>query len=69
MNGRGKVTQVINDQNFSKFSEMHRLMLEGKYDEANKIREELGLKQISSDKSNGAQRNRGWRNGGRHMMQ
>ena len=43
MNGRGRVTQVINEGNFTRFSEMHRLMLEGKYDDANKVREELGL--------------------------
>ncbi|MFA5925963.1 MAG: hypothetical protein WC831_03425 [Parcubacteria group bacterium] len=50
MNGRG-VSDVINEGNFSRFSEMHRLMLAGKYDEANKIREELGLQQ--RDNGNG----------------
>jgi len=45
MNGRGRVTQVVNEQNFSRFVEMRKLMLEKKYDEANKIREELGLGQ------------------------
>jgi hypothetical protein len=45
MNGRGRVTKVINEQNFSRFAEMHKLTLEKKYDEANKIREELGLGQ------------------------
>ena len=44
MNGRGRVTQIVNEANFARFSEMHRLMLEGKYDEANQIREELGLR-------------------------
>ncbi|KKR44778.1 MAG: hypothetical protein UX02_C0002G0071 [Candidatus Moranbacteria bacterium GW2011_GWC1_45_18] len=44
MNGRGRVTEAINEGNFAKFSEMHRLMLDGKYDEANQIREELGLR-------------------------
>lgn len=43
MNGRGRVSQVINEQNFSRFSEAHRLALEGKTDEANKIKQELGL--------------------------
>ena len=43
MNGRGKVTQVINEGNFAKFAEMHKLRLEGKTDEANQIRAELGL--------------------------
>lgn len=43
MAGRGRVTQVINEGNFSKFAEAHKLALEGKIDEANKIRAELGL--------------------------
>lgn len=43
MQGRGRVSQVINEQNFARFTEMHQLMLEGKNDEANKIRAELGL--------------------------
>jgi hypothetical protein len=41
--GNGKVTQVVNQDNFSKFAEMHKLRLEGKTDDANKIRTELGL--------------------------
>ena len=40
---RGRVTQVINEENFARFAEAHRLMLEGKNDEALKLREELGL--------------------------
>ncbi len=43
MQGRGRVTQIINEQNFAKFAEAHKLALEGKTDEAKKIREELGL--------------------------
>jgi hypothetical protein len=45
MNGKGRITEIINEQNFAKFAEMHRLMLEKKFDEANKIRQELGLRQ------------------------
>jgi len=45
MNGKGRVTTVINEGNFNRFSEMHKLMEEGKNDEANKIRQELGLGQ------------------------
>jgi len=41
--GKGKVTQVVNEGNFNRFAEMHRLRLEGKTDEANQIRTELGL--------------------------
>ena len=43
MQGRGRVTQVINEQNFNRFAEMHQLREEGKIDEANQIREEFGL--------------------------
>lgn len=45
MQGRGRVTQVINEDNFAKFSEMHKYMTEGKKEDANKIRAELGLGQ------------------------
>src|SRR4030042_5671611 len=43
MLGKGRVTQVVNEGNFARFAEMHKLMLEGKTEEANKIRTELGL--------------------------
>ncbi len=58
MNGRGRVTKVVNEQNFSRFAEMRKLMLEKKYDEANKIREELGLGQ-GNGQGNGQGMNRG----------
>lgn len=43
MNGRGRVSQVINEKNFPKFAEAHKLMLQGKTEEASKIKQELGL--------------------------
>jgi len=43
MQARGRVTQVINKDNFARFAQMRQLMLEGKTEEANKIRTELGL--------------------------
>jgi hypothetical protein len=43
MQGRGRVTQVVNAQNFAKFSEAHELAEQGKITEANQIRQELGL--------------------------
>lgn len=43
MQGRGRVAQVINKDNFAKFAEAHKLALEGKTAEAQKIRTELGL--------------------------
>lgn len=45
MDGRGRVTEVVNEGNFNRFSEMHRLMEEGDTDGAAKIRAELGLGQ------------------------
>lgn len=44
MGSRG-ATQKVTEQNFERFSQMHKLMLEGKTEEANKIRTELGLGQ------------------------
>jgi hypothetical protein len=40
---RGRVTQVINAQNFAKFAQAHELALQGKAEDANKIKAELGL--------------------------
>jgi len=45
MNGRGRVSEVVSEGNFNRFAQMHKLMEEGKNDEANKIRQELGLGQ------------------------
>lgn len=45
MNGKGRVTEVVNEGNFNRFVEAHKLVKEGKTDEANKIRQELGLGQ------------------------
>ncbi len=43
MQGRGRVTQVVNAQNFAKFAQAHELAEQGKTAEANKIRTEIGL--------------------------
>lgn len=59
MNGRGRVTQVVNEQNFSRFAEMHKLMLDKKYDEANQIRKELGLGQGNGQGKNGKEMKQG----------
>jgi hypothetical protein len=45
MQGKGRVTQVINKDNFAKFAEAHKLSLQGKKADAEKIRKELGLGQ------------------------
>src|SRR4030042_6424010 len=43
MQGKGKVTQAVNEGNFARFAEAHKLALEGKTEEAKSIRTELGL--------------------------
>ena len=43
MQGKGKVIQVVNEGNFARFAEAHKLAEEGKMDEAKQIRTELGL--------------------------
>ena len=43
MQGRGRVTQVVTEQNFARFAEAHELAEQGKIQEANQIRQELGL--------------------------
>jgi len=43
MQGKGRVTQVINESNFAKFAQVHQLMEEGKTVEAQALRQELGL--------------------------
>lgn len=58
MNGKGKVTQVINEDNFARFAESHRLAEAGQTDEANQIRTELGL-----GLRNGSGNNQGQGNG------
>lgn len=43
MTGNGRVLQVVNKDNFSKFAKAHELAEEGNTVEAQKIRQELGL--------------------------
>ncbi len=43
MQNRGRVTQVINKDNFVTFAKAHRLAEQGKFQEANQIRQSLGL--------------------------
>jgi len=43
MQDRGRVTQVVNESNFERFAQAHKLAQEGKLDEAKQIRQELGL--------------------------
>lgn len=43
MSGRGRVTQVVTQDNFETFARAHELAEEGKIDEAAALRQELGL--------------------------
>ncbi|MFZ2189435.1 MAG: hypothetical protein WA057_02120 [Candidatus Magasanikiibacteriota bacterium] len=62
-----KTMDVVNENNFSKFTEMHNLMQEGKTDEANAIRQELGLPDRGEGMGKGMGFGRGM-HGGRGMM-
>lgn len=62
MQNRGRATQVVTEANFAKFVEAHNLALQGKKDEAQKIRQELGL-----GLQNGSGRNGGGIMGGMGM--
>lgn len=58
MQGKGRVSQVINKDNFVTFAKAHELSLQGKTDEANKLRQSLGLGlQNGSGKGQGMGRN------------
>jgi len=59
MQGRGRVLDVVNEGNFSRFAEAHELAEDGKMDEARQIREELGL-----GLGSGARHGRGMKGGG-----
>ena len=53
MNGRGRVIQMINAENFSRFAEAYQLAHDGDLEGADQIRKELGLR-ISNHEKVGA---------------
>ncbi|GAB4142676.1 MAG: hypothetical protein Fur0024_5330 [Patescibacteria group bacterium] len=57
--GKGRVLEVITKDNFGKFAEMHKLREEGKIEEANAIRAELGLGQGEMRRGGGRGAGRG----------
>ncbi len=59
MNGNGRVTQVVNADNFARFAEAHKLAEEDNLEEAKTIRAELGL-----GLKNGSGRDQGQRENG-----
>jgi len=58
MQGKGRVIQVVNEDNFAQFAEAHRLAEEGKMDEAKQIRQALGLG-LGNGAGNGTGQGRG----------
>jgi hypothetical protein len=72
MNGKGRVKDVITEETFAKFAEAHNLAQEGKYEEADAIREELGLrtrdgKKMGASYKGGNRDGSGRMNGGKNM--
>ncbi len=65
MQGKGKVIQVVNESNFARFAEAHKLAEEGKMDEAKQIRTELGLG-LGNGSGNGQGQGSGQGQRGRH---
>lgn len=64
MDGKGRVTQVINTDNFARFADAHELATEGKLEEAKAVRAELGLGlKDGSGRGQGKGLNRGNRSG------
>jgi len=50
MTGKGRVTQVINEGNFAQFARAHELAEIGQTQEANAIREDLGLRTSNGER-------------------
>ncbi|KKQ79383.1 MAG: hypothetical protein UT03_C0059G0001, partial [Candidatus Moranbacteria bacterium GW2011_GWD2_38_7] len=63
MGTRGSAN-LVTQENFARFSEMHKLMLDGRIDEANKIKSELGLGQGRGNSKGAMGGQRGQNRGG-----
>lgn len=61
MQGRGRVTEVVTEENFDQFAEAHRLAQEGKLEEARQIRQELGLGLNNGEGRRGGRKGQGFR--------
>jgi hypothetical protein len=75
MNGQGRVSDVVTEENFSRFAESHRLGEAGETAKADEIRKELGLRTSNGERTGegygkgrgmgqGQGENRGQNNGG-----
>jgi hypothetical protein len=51
--GRGRISEVITEDNFDQFTAMHGMMVDGDYEGANAIRDELGLPEKGKQFSKG----------------
>lgn len=51
MNGRGRVSDVVTQENFSRFAEAHRLGEAGETAKADEIRKELGLRTSNGERT------------------
>jgi hypothetical protein len=67
MQGRGRVTEVVTEENFPKFAEAHRLAAEGNLEAARELRAELGLGLKNGEGRQG--KGRGQHRGGRQGNQ
>lgn len=64
-NKAGRAASQVTEKNFDQFTKMHQLMAEGKYEEAQKLRTELGMGQGRGNGSGGcAMNNVGAKSGG-----
>ncbi|MBT4277481.1 hypothetical protein HOD96_01910, partial [Candidatus Falkowbacteria bacterium] len=57
--GKGRMMEVINEENFNKFVEIRQLRLDGDTEGADAIREELGLGQGKMSRGEGGNRGNG----------
>ncbi|MEI6627699.1 MAG: hypothetical protein WCL61_03825 [bacterium] len=64
----GRAVSVVNEKNFDQFNKMHQLMVDGKYDEAQKIRTELGLGNGNGKASGGCAMHNGEGNRGANFV-
>lgn len=65
MEGKGRVTEVVNKDNFARFAEAHKVAQRGDIEGAKKIRQEIGLglgQGYGKNMEEGAQRGGGRRN-------
>ncbi len=60
MQGRGRASTVVNENNFAQFAQAHRLAEEGKITEANTIRQQLGLSTGHNPRSGAGTAHCGW---------